>query len=255
MNLTKHHTNGGNMQRRIPRSALAALCVTALAACAAGSAQAAITATTLPATSVTADTATLSGTVSTGGALTQWEFAYELTHQLFGGSFSAGGTIPAGTTAAVPVVDTITGLTPSTSYTFDLVATNVTFGSTYYLNSPVYGVPTLTFTTKGPGKASLASTKLKVKRGRVAVPVKCSTALACSGGVLAITTRHKGKKVACGSATFSVGAGAKKTITTSKVSRKCSALLTLATNHKLKAKLSVGFTYQKGISKGVTLIG
>ncbi|MDQ6778961.1 MAG: hypothetical protein M3071_22685 [Actinomycetota bacterium] len=226
----------------------------ALAAFAAGSAQAAITAVTGPVTSVTADTATVTGTVTTGGDNVQWEFAYNLASNLFVGGFSTGGLIGAGATTPVPVTDTITNLTPSTAYTYEMVATDVAFGSTYYLNVPVYGAPPLTFTTKGPGKASLASTKLKVKRGRVIVGINCSMAFKCDGGVLAITARHKGKKVTCGSAAFNVAAGATKKITTSKASAKCAALLVLAPKHKVKAHLTAGFTYQKGISKGVTLI-
>jgi hypothetical protein len=240
------------MQRGISRSALAALCVAALSAFAAGSAQAAVTASTLPATSVTATTAILNGGVATGGAETQWEFTYNLANNPFAASYTSGSIIPPKTSGVTAVLATATNLVPSTSYTFQLVATNVTYGTDYYLNSPVYGGP-LTFKTKGPGSASLKGTKLKVKGGRVVIVFSCTTALACDGGVLAITTRHKGKKVSCGSATFNIAAGKKKTIHTSKLGAKCKALLVLAPNHKIKAKLTAGFTYQKGISKSVTL--
>jgi hypothetical protein len=240
------------MQRRIPRSALVVSCVMALAAFAAGSAQAAITAVTGPATTVTADTATLTGTVTTGGALTQWQFAYTLAGNPFQGSLTTGGIIPAGTTAPTPVVDTATGLTPSTAYTYQVIASNVTYGSTYYLSAPIYS-GLMSFTTKGPGTASLVSKKLKVKKGRVIVPIKCSPALTCDGGVLDITTKSKGKKVACGSATFTVPAGKTKKISTSKISKKCAALLAAAPKNKIGAKLTAGFNFQKGFTKSVTL--
>jgi hypothetical protein len=107
---------------------------------------------------------------------------------------------------------------PGTTYTYELIADNGTLGSTYYLLSPIYG-GVLSYTTTGPGSASLASTKLEVKKGRVAVPIKGSTALACAGGVLAITTRAKGHKVRCGRATFTVAADQKQTIHTSRLAR------------------------------------
>jgi hypothetical protein len=151
------------------------------------------------------------------------------------------------------VADTITELTPNTTYTFELVATDVTLGSAYFLNSPVYGAPALSFKTKGPGKASLASTKLKVMRGRVVVAVNCSTALDCTGGALSITAHSKGKKVACGHATFTVTAGDTKQVTTSTVSAKCKSLLAAAKTHKLSATLTASFDFQPNISKGVTL--
>ena len=241
------------MHRPIPRSALLVACLTALMAFAAGSAQAAIKPVTLPASAITATTAQLNGALSTGGALTQWEFSYNFANNLFGGSFSPGGFIAAGTTALTPVTDTITNLTPSTTYTFELIASNVTYGTQYYLNSAVYGLPALTFTTTGPGFARLASTKLKVKKGRAEVPIRCSKALACTGGVLAITARHHGKKVSCGSATFSVKAGKKKTVHTSKISATCKALLLAAPKSTIKAKLVAGFDFQKGFTKSVSL--
>jgi hypothetical protein len=144
-----------------------------------------------------------------------------------------------------PVADTITELTPNTTYTFELVATDVTFGSAYFLNSPVYVAPALSFKTKGPGRASLASTKLKVKRGRVVVALNCSTALDCTGGALSITAHSKGKKVACGHASFTVAAGDTNQVTTSTVSAKCKSLLAAAKTHKLTATLRRASTFSR----------
>jgi hypothetical protein len=240
------------MQRRIPRSALVVSCVAALTAVSAGSAQGAITAVTGPALTTTADSAILTGAVTTGGVSTRWQFAYTLAGNPFQGSETSGGLIGPGTTAPFPLSDVASGLTPSTTYTFKLIADDATLGTTSNLLAPVYG-EVLTFTTKGPGSASLASTKLKVKKGRVVVAIRCSNALACSGGTLAIVAHHKGKKVACGSATFSVDAGMTKSVRTGKVSAKCKALLVAANSQKISAKLTAGFTYQKGISKSVTL--
>lgn len=240
------------MQLRVCRSASVAACAAVLAAAAAGSAQAAVVPTTGAASSVTATTATLTGSVNTAGKVTQWEFGYSLTNNPFAGSgFTPGGIIPAGTTAATPVTDMATGLMPSMSYTYQLVATDVTLGTNYYLLSPQYG-GLLSFTTKGPGSASLVGSKLKVKKGKVATIFKCGTSLACAGGMLTITTRIKHKSVTCASAMFNVNAGSKKTVK-SNLSHKCKTALAASTNGKLKAKLSASFTYQKAISKSVTL--
>jgi hypothetical protein len=240
------------MQRRIRRSALIVSCVAALTAISVGSAQAALTAVTGQANSVTANSAVLTGTVSSGGAVTQWVFSYTLAGNPFQGSDTAGGQIGAATTTRAQISDLALNLTPSTTYSFQLIADNATLGTTSALLVPVYG-GVLTFTTTGPGSASLASTKLKVKHGRASVAIKCSDALTCSGGTLAITARDKGKSVACGSVTFSVDAGATQTISTSRLSGKCTTLLVASTKHKISAELTAAFTYQKGISKRVTL--
>jgi hypothetical protein len=237
------------------RSALLVASVAAFAMFSAGSAFAAVTATTGPVTAVTSDGATFSGTVTTGGAgPVPWQFSYCVGGSSFQCTFSTGGVIPAGATAPTPVTDTVTGLlNPSTPYTVTLVATAPGAGGFSYLQTSVFGLPPVPFTTTGPGAANLTSTKLKVKRGRVEVGIKCGKLLDCAGGVLAITARHAGKKIACGSATFTVAAGTTKTVSTSKISAKCKALLVLAKKHVIPAKLTAGFTFQKGISASVKL--
>jgi hypothetical protein len=239
------------MKRTIPRSALVVSCAVAVAALSAGSAGAAVTAVTAAPTAVTADSATFNGSIVSGGAATAWEFSYSLASNPFVGSETAGGSIPVGTSGTTIVLATATGLIPSTTYTVQLLANPLAPGFTYPI-SVIFGGP-LTFTTKGAGSASLTSTKLKVTNGRVAVGIKCASTLTCKG-LLAITTRHKSKKVNCGSTSFTVIAGKKKKITTSKVSATCKALLVLATKNKIDAHLVAALTtFQKPISKGVTL--
>jgi hypothetical protein len=247
------------MHRGICRSALIASGVAALAAFTAGPALAAgppIVATTGAVTAVTATTATFSGTVNPAGNTvpTPWIFSYCIAGTNFGCTYTTGGMLPAGGTTPVPVTDTATGLTPSTAYTVELIAQSPGSGGFSYLVVPIYGAPPVPFTTTGPGAATLGSTKLKVAGGRVEVPFKCAPALACSGGMVSITTKSKGKTVACGSASFSVAAGAKAMVNTSKISPKCKALLMGAPTKKgLGAKLSAMFTYQAGINASVTL--
>ena len=241
-----------HMQRSIPRSALVGACVTALAALSAGQALAAVTATTVAATAVKATSATLNGTVATDGSATPWQFGYGPISNAFTGTFTPNEVIPAGGSGSTPVSATVTNLIPATTYIFHVAATVGQLGSTLTV---VDGLPPLTFTTKGAGSAALTSTKLKVAHGRVTVAIKCRSTIPCQGQ-LAITKRASGKKkpVACGSTSFTVKPGKKKTFTTGKLSGRCAALLAGATNGTISAHLEALFSsYQKTISKGVTL--
>lgn len=247
------------MQRTIPRPALIASCVAALGAFSPGPASAAVkpAPVTGSAVSVTPTSATLTGTVDTKGVATVWEFVVGQTSNPFSSTFTTGGSIPAGLLSKVAVSDMATNLTPSTSYTFELLASTGTNGNYYFPLSTVVGLPVV-FKTQGAGSASLISKKLKVKQGRVAVGLKCKSTIPCKGQ-LAITARYKSgrkfKNAACGSASFTVNAGTKKTIKTSKVSAKCKALMVLAHKQTIKAHISVVFPphYQHSISTNVKL--
>jgi hypothetical protein len=239
------------MHRSILRPSLLALCIAAATALSAASAQAAVTATTLAATGVSATTADLNGAVTTGGKPVVWEFSYNLANNPFGGSYTDSGAIAPGASGPIAVLAEASDLTPSTTYTYQLVATDVTYGIDYYDLAPIYG-GSLTFKTLGPGKASLSKTKLKVKHGKVLVVISCSKALSCTGGALTITIRHKRKSYSCGSnSNFSVGAGKKSTIKAGKLSKYCKSLLKKG---KVKGTLSATFTYQNTITKSVKLI-
>jgi hypothetical protein len=240
------------MKRTIPRSALIVGCVAALAALAAGSAQAAVLSYTATPTAVTADSATVNGSVVPGGIPVAWQFSYGPVAQPFAQTYSDGGIILAGSPPSVPVLAQLTNLTPATAYSFQLVTTSGTPGSTTSPLANSYG-GVLTFTTKGAGAASLTKTKLKVRGGRAQLGVKCASTITCHG-TIAITTRHRGKAVACGRAPFTVNPGAKKTFWTGKLSGECRALLTAASPKAINAHLEALFsTYQKTISQPVTL--
>lgn len=243
------------MQRTIPRLASVAGCVAALAALTAGSAQAAVLTYTATATAVGADTATLNGSIVSGGTATAWEFQYGTSP--FVNTYTATGMVPAGAAPSVPVVSVVTGLIPATTYDFQLIGHQGLAGSTTSPLTIAYG-GLLTFKTKSAGSASLTSAKLKVKKRRVVAAVKCSSTIACQG-LLTITTRHKGKRVTCGTASFSIDPGTKKTLSTTKVKGTCRTLLTAAsptgaTPTPIKGYLTAVFTsFQKTISKPVTL--
>lgn len=243
------------MQRTIPRLASVAICAAALMGLAAGSAQAAFLTYTSTATSIGADTATLNGSIVSGGTPTAWEFQYGTGP--FVNTYTATGLVPAGSAASVPVVSVVTGLIPATTYDVQLIGNQGLAGSSTAPLTIAYG-GVLTFKTKGAGSASLASAKLKVKKHRVVAGLKCSSTIACAG-MLTVTTRHKGKRVTCGTASFSVSPGSKQTLSTTKVKGTCKALLTAAsptgaTPTPIKGYLTAVFTsYQKTISKPVTL--
>lgn len=243
------------MQRTIPRLASVAICVVALAGLAAGSAQAAFLSFTATPTSIGADTATLNGSIVSGGNPTAWEFQYGTGP--FVNTYTATGLVPTGSPASVPVVSVVTGLIPDTTYDVQLIANQGIAGSATTPLTIAYG-GLLSFKTKGAGSASLTSTKLKVKKHRVIAAVKCSSTITCQG-TLTIATHHQGKRLICGTASFSIDPGAKKTLSTTKVKGGCKALLTAAsptgaTPTPIKAYLTAVFTsYQKTISKPVTL--
>jgi hypothetical protein len=77
--------------------------------------------TTLAATSITSTNATLNGTVKPNGAATAAYFRYGLTTSY--GSYSATNNLAA-TNVTLSVSNTVAGLSPGTSYHFQLVATN-----------------------------------------------------------------------------------------------------------------------------------
>jgi len=78
-------------------------------------------ATTLAASSVTATSATLNGTIKTGGLNTMAYFRYGLTASY--GSFSTTNSLP-GTNTTLSVSNVLGSLAPNTTYHFQLVATN-----------------------------------------------------------------------------------------------------------------------------------
>ncbi len=92
---------------------------------------------------VTSTSATLTGRVAPNGAPTSWAFEHGPSSAL--GLRSTGGSVPAGD-QPVDVSDTITGLTPGTTYYCRLAATNV--GGTSY--SPTRSFTTSTIKAAGP---------------------------------------------------------------------------------------------------------
>jgi hypothetical protein len=243
------------MQLKIIRSASIVAFVASLAAMTAGSVQAAVaaspvTATTASASGVAATTATLNGTLGTGKGTAIWEFEYG--PNVPNTTFTTGVAFTASTTAD-PVFAEVNELIPSTKYIFRLIALNNVSGMTSDPFVPEDGA-FLSFKTSGAGSASLVSRKLKVKHGRVALRLSCASTLTCAGQVSITAKSASGAKLACGTASFTIAAGEKESVTTSKVSGNCATLLSSASNKTISAKLEAKFsTYQPALSKNITL--
>jgi hypothetical protein len=162
------------------------------------------------------------------------------------------------------VAATITGLKPGQKYYFRLVV----FQGSY--NTKVNVSDTLSFTAgsaSGPvgggttsGRGSLATRKLKVTKGSVAIPVKCAgPANATCAGKVSITAhgrlpRHrKAHTYPCGGGGFSSTAG-NAAVVHGKLSKGCAALLAHAKHHKLHGTAQLTFTTtQSPLRQSVTL--
>ncbi len=79
--------------------------------------------TTLPATAVTATTATLGATVNPDGTATTVKFVFGTDSTLASGTTMTSGQAIGSEMSAVPVTAALTGLTPGTTYYFEVVAT------------------------------------------------------------------------------------------------------------------------------------
>jgi hypothetical protein len=162
------------------------------------------------------------------------------------------------------VAATITGLKPGRKYYFRLVVLQGSY------NTKINVSDTLSFTAGSPGgpveggtasgTGSLATTKLKVTKGSVAIPVKCAgpTNATCAGTV-AITVRGRlprhrtAHSYRCGAGTFSTTAGSADVVH-AKLSKGCLKLLKSRRHHKLHGKARLTFTTRQApLTQSVTL--
>jgi hypothetical protein len=218
--------------------------------------------TTGGATSVTQTSATLNGTVNSDGLPVQYAFVWGTTTS-YGNETppqgTAGGSMPQSVSA------NIAGLTPGTTYHYQLVAA---------VGQPPYSAfrdgGDQTFTTQpgaGPGSGTgtptgrlkLLRKRLSVHGGTVQILLQCASTRRCTGGLTITTARAVGtvvRRVSCVFAKrFAISAGAKHKVK-AKLRSGCLALLRRAPRHRrnafFRASLSTG---QPDFSTGVTLIG
>jgi hypothetical protein len=113
-------------------------------------------ATTAAASSIAPTSATLNGTVNPNGADTHYWFLYGTTSTLSGATQTASVDLGSGTTAA-SVTASITGLTASTPYYFQVVAqsaSGTSYGSINTFTTPASG------TTSSPSATTTAATSV-----------------------------------------------------------------------------------------------
>lgn len=202
------------------------------------------------ATDITETSAVLYGYIPTSEGASSYVFAYGTSTSYT--SLTPILPVPSGSGSLVEVSATITGLSPHTTYDFEL-ATLV--GACPYCQE--FTGANMSFTTAsasstGPGspngskrigRVKLAKKTLTVKRRHVSVSLSCTSSERC-GGVLAVTVRHRtsdGTIVTAGCVpehVFSIGAGKTATFKPA-VSTACVKLLSKASHHKLAARLAV----------------
>jgi len=188
-------------------------------------------ATTGNATSVTKHSAVLNGVVNVQDPNSEWVFQYGTTTSY--GQFTKPEHVGAGVT---PVSATITGLKNHTVYHFRLA---VAQGS--YQPEPSYGLDQ-TLTTGVHGTLSLRKHKLRVKGGKVAIPLKCSgpAGAMCSGRIAITAKDASGKSIRCAGGKFSFSAG--RHSLRRHVRGGCLALLGSASSHRHRGKLTATLT-------------
>jgi hypothetical protein len=236
------------MRKTICRLAMAASCAAALSAVSLTPAQAANpVVATVGVTNVAGTVATLTGLIYTDGQPTYYEFVYGPTTSY--GKQTAVRSIAAGLTSLQGVSEVITGLTPGTTYHFELVAAPA--AGAYYGTPLLGGDKTfIAAPAGGSGSLRLASTKLIVKHGVVKMSFTCASSHACKG-----TVKVNHGSVRCARGThFSIKAGGRKTVKAS-ISGTCRTLLSRASRHRIRGKLVASLsTPQPKLSSGVTLI-
>jgi hypothetical protein len=222
----------------------------------AGSAQAAPpptpTPTTLPATGVGTTTATLNGTVATGGQAVLWQFQYGKT-TLYGRRTAIRQT-PSGQ-GAVFVSVKVGRLTPGTRYHFVMLTENGGqngTGTAYYPLNFYFGQDR-SFVTKRLGALRITSSKLSVRHGTAAIPVACASTQSCRGK-LTLTVRIGRRTVVLARKSLRLAAGRKATLKP-RLSRTGQIMLADAPGQRLAVRVNGRFsTGQPKFSKRVTLI-
>jgi hypothetical protein len=242
----------------------AVMCGAAIMLVGAGVGDAASTpAVTGHATSVTSTSAQLNGTIDPGGLATAWAFQYG-TSTSYGESTTPVGPLTGTTTTSVSTL--IRGLQSATTYHFRLIAVQ---GAAEVSGESIgYTGDDMTFTTSSTGsitttpqtgskhaKASLRSRTLHVRGGATLIPWGCSgTAGAKCKVKMSLSARGKTGNVSCGSGTFSATTGKHNSVRVA-LTRKCLALVSAASHHRLGATLKAKSTSGSGsLQAHVTLV-
>jgi hypothetical protein len=195
-------------------------------------------ASTQPATSITITGAALNGIANPSNPDSSWAFQY-------GTTTSYGRTTPVHHigVGSQSVSETVNNLAPATTYHFRLVVVEGSYPGTGHTGED------LVFTTKTKGGGSLGgvslrSKKLRIKHGRLTVPLKCSGG-PCSGKVSVSVSAAKGKSLRCMSGGFNVSSP-KKFKVRKKVKSGCLALVKKAKHRRHKGTLILTVSTAQG---------
>ncbi len=209
-------------------------------------------ATTGPATSITQVSATLNGYLNPPSAVTAYYFVYGTTSSY--GQQTASVPAPPGI-SLTQVQANITGLSPGTTYHFELVAV---IGGVPYVGRFNGGDQTFTTASTsgvrghGPGKGTLklVGRTLQVSKGKATIALWCLSSVACRGK-LTIAGSHRG----CVSRKpFALNAAVVQPLK-AKISGACRRLLRKSSKHELFGKLTATLlTGQPSLSSKVTLV-
>jgi hypothetical protein len=170
------------------------------------------TVATGPATAISAQSATLIGSVTANAVPTSYHFEYGLTTD-YGSATPA--TDPGAGLGALPVAATLDALSPGTTYHFRLVAANKTGVARGYDQSfttpPAAPIPSTPSSTEGFAGVRLVSTRLTLSGKLITVQLSCPAATVggCSGRTsLSVRGRRSSaRRVTLGRARFSIAAG------------------------------------------------
>ncbi len=217
------------------------------------------------ATSVTATSATLNGSLQVTYPDSAWAFQYGTTTAY--GKVTQAQIVQPGSSYAVSIK--VSGLTPGTTYHFRLVVYQETTTTSDFSASqdrsfqtltaptgqPPAGTPPSTGTHPGYGTAALRSRSVLVRKGRLAVALRCAgkQGSRCTGSLTVSAAGKHGRSVRCASTRFSLSAGSSRTLRP-RASSGCTKLLAAARRHRIQATLRASFsTHQAPLRVPVTL--
>ncbi len=240
---------------RVRFAALAAsfgLATVGLLAAGAQAGYASIVATSGSATSVTSTSAILNGVALTLNPSSAWLFQYGTSSSY--GQYSHGSSVALGLTA---VSETVSNLTPNTTYHFRLVVVQGDPGNANDYSSG----NDVTFTTAPAppayGTTSVESHRLAVKGGLTSIRFACSGGHGslCKGKVALVARNSRGGLVNCGSGAL-VARGGDRHAIESRLGRACMALLSKSHSHTLSGEVRVTLSGTQHLVRSlVTLVG
>jgi hypothetical protein len=210
-----------------------------------------ISATTSGAINVTETSATLVGYLNPGQIFAGYTFEYGTTTSY--GSYTTATAVPAGS-GNVEVTANVTGLSPSTTYHFQLIGVTQPSSNTAAQEYCGGDQAVTTASTSGTGSSSKGSLRLvgktlDVSKKKVAVALWCLGSHTCKGS---FSISSSGKRC-ISSKSFSLGATDVKDFNLSLRSG-CRKLMKKASKHTIHGKLTATLSSgQSSISDKVTL--